>query len=42
MGAGRYSLPRLIQAEKAPVLRYEQGITDQYNSTVTYASIAFF
>jgi hypothetical protein len=32
----------LIQAEKGHVLRYDRGITDQYNSTVTYASLAFF
>jgi hypothetical protein len=32
----------LIQAEKGQVLRYDRGITDQYNSTVTYASMAFF
>lgn len=37
-----YSLLRLIQAEKGQVLRYDRGITDQYNSTVTYASMAFF
>ena len=37
-----YSLLRLIQAEKGLVLRYDRGITDQYNSTVTYASMAFF
>lgn len=37
-----YSLLRLIQAEKGYVLRYDRGITDQYNSTVTYASMAFF
>ncbi len=37
-----YSLLRLIQAEKGHVLRYDRGITDQYNSTVTYASMAFF
>lgn len=37
-----YSLLRLIQAEKGQVLRYDRGITDQYNSTVTYASLAFF
>ncbi len=37
-----YSLLRLIQAEKGHVLRYDRGITDQYNSTVTYASLAFF
>ncbi|NGZ99045.1 MAG: AmmeMemoRadiSam system protein B [Nitrospira sp. WS110] len=36
-----YSLLRLIQAEKGQVLRYDRGITDQYNSTVTYASMAF-
>lgn len=37
-----YTLLRLIQAESGEVLRYDRGITDQYNSTVTYASIAFF
>lgn len=37
-----YSLLRLIQAEKGHVLRYDRGIADQYNSTVTYASLAFF
>jgi AmmeMemoRadiSam system protein B len=37
-----YSLLRLIQAENGHVLRYDRGITDQYNSTVTYASLAFF
>ena len=37
-----YSLLRVIQAEKGQVLRYDRGITDQYNSTVTYASLAFF
>lgn len=37
-----YSLLRVIQSEKGQVLRYDRGITDQYNSTVTYASLAFF
>lgn len=37
-----YTLLRLIQAEKGQVLRYDRGITDQYNSTVTYASMSFF
>jgi MEMO1 family protein len=37
-----YTLLRLIEAEKGEVLRYDRGITDQYNSTVTYASMAFF
>jgi AmmeMemoRadiSam system protein B len=37
-----YSLLRLIEAENGQVLRYDRGITDQYNSTVTYASMAFF
>ena len=37
-----YSLLRLVQAEKGSVLRYDRGITDQYNSTATYASLAFF
>ena len=37
-----YSLLRLIEAESRQVLRYDRGITDQYNSTVPYASMAFF
>ncbi|MGH7254408.1 MAG: AmmeMemoRadiSam system protein B, partial [Nitrospirales bacterium] len=37
-----YTLLNLIQAEKGEVLRYDRGITDQFNSTVTYASMAFF
>ena len=37
-----YLLLRLIQAETGQVLRYDRGITDQYNSTVTYASMTFF
>ena len=37
-----YCLLRLVDAEKGQVLRYDRGITDQYNSTVTYASMAFF
>ena len=37
-----YSLLRLIHADKGQVLRYDRGITDQYNSTVSYASMAFF
>lgn len=37
-----YSLLRLIRAEQGRVLRYDRGITDQYNSTVTYAAMAFF
>jgi AmmeMemoRadiSam system protein B len=37
-----YSLLRLIRAGKGQVLRYDRGITDQFNSTVTYASMAFF
>ncbi|BCA54035.1 MEMO1 family protein [Nitrospira sp. KM1] len=37
-----YTLLRVIQAEKGQVLRYDRGITDQYNSTVTFASMSFF
>lgn len=37
-----YTLLRLIQAEKGQVLRYDRGITDQYNSTATYASMSFY
>lgn len=40
--ASIYSLLRLIEAKKGDVLRYDRGITDQFNSTVTYASMAFF
>ncbi|TAJ25229.1 MAG: AmmeMemoRadiSam system protein B [Nitrospirae bacterium] len=40
--AAIYTLLKLVQAEKGQVLRYDRGITDQYNSTVTYASMAFF
>lgn len=36
-----YTLLRVIQAEKGQVLRYDRGITDQYNSTATYASVSF-
>ncbi len=37
-----YTMLRVMQAEKGEVLRYDRGITDQFNSTVTYASMAFF
>jgi hypothetical protein len=37
-----YSMLKLIRAEKGEVLRYDRGITDQFNSTVTFASMAFF
>ncbi len=37
-----YTLLRLMSAEKGEVLRYDRGITDQFNSTVTYASVVFF
>ena len=37
-----FLLLKLIQAEKGEVLRYDRGVTDQFNSTVTYASMAFF
>jgi AmmeMemoRadiSam system protein B len=37
-----YTLLRVLDAETGQVLRYDRGITDQYNSTVTYASMAFF
>ncbi len=40
-----FTLLKLIQREGEPrmgqVLRYDRGITDQFNSTVTYASIVF-
>jgi MEMO1 family protein len=32
----------LMKAEKGEVLRYDRGVTDQFNSTVTYASVVFF
>ena len=37
-----FLLLKLIQAEKGEVLRYDRGVIDQFNSTVTYASMAFF
>jgi MEMO1 family protein len=37
-----YMLLRLMRAEKGQVLRYDRAITDQFNSTVTYASMAFY
>jgi hypothetical protein len=37
-----YTLLRLIEAEQGQVLRYDRGITDQYNSTVTFCSMAFY
>lgn len=37
-----FSLLRLIEADKGEVLRYDRGITDQYNSTATFASMVFF
>ena len=40
--AAIYTLLRLIQADKGEVLRYDRGVTDQFNSTVTYASMAFY
>ncbi|GKS58793.1 MEMO1 family protein [Nitrospira sp.] len=40
--APMYTLLRLMSAERGEVLRYDRGITDQFNSTVTYASIVFF
>lgn len=37
-----YLLLKLIEAEKGEVLRYDREIVDQFNSTITYASAAFF
>ena len=37
-----FLLLKLIEAEKGEVLRYDRGVTDQFNSTVTFASMAFF
>ncbi len=37
-----YLLLRLLDAEKGEVLRYDREIVDQFNSTITYASAAFF
>jgi len=40
-----YTLLKLIDltgAEKGQVLRYDRGVTDQFNSTVTFASMSFF
>lgn len=40
--AAIYTVLKLIKAEKGEVLRYDRGVTDQFNSTVTYASMAFY
>ena len=40
--AAIYTLLKLIGEGKGQVLRYDRGITDQFNSTVTYASMTFF
>ena len=40
--AAIYSLLKLVGGGTGQVLRYDRGITDQFNSTVTYASMAFF
>ncbi len=40
--ASIYTLLKLLGESKGQVLRYDRGITDQFNSTVTYASMAFF
>jgi len=37
-----YLLLKLIEAERGEVLRYDREIVDQFNSTITYASAAFF
>ncbi|MBM4120501.1 MAG: AmmeMemoRadiSam system protein B [Nitrospira sp.] len=37
-----YSVLAMIGQGKGEVLRYDRGITDQFNSTVTYASITMF
>jgi len=37
-----YSVLKLIEAEKGEVLRYDREIVDQFNSTITYASMAFY
>lgn len=37
-----FTMLKLVEAEKGQVLRYDRGITDQFNSTITYASMAFY
>ncbi len=37
-----YLLLRLLDGGKGEVLRYDREIVDQFNSTITYASAAFF
>lgn len=37
-----FTMLKLLEAEKGEVLRYDRAITDQFHSTVTYASMAFF
>jgi len=40
--AAIYTLLRLVPGATGEVLRYDRGVTDQFNSTVTYASMSFF
>lgn len=40
--AAIFLLLKLIQAQKGEVLRYDRQIVDQFNSTITYASMAFY
>ena len=40
--AAIYTMLKLMKAEKGEVLRYDRGVTDQFNSTVTYASVVFY
>jgi AmmeMemoRadiSam system protein B len=40
--AAIYALLKLIGGGTGQVLRYDRGITDQFNSTVTYASMGFW
>lgn len=37
-----FLLLKLIQAQKGEVLRYDRQIVDQFNSTITYASMVFY
>ncbi|TLY22589.1 MAG: AmmeMemoRadiSam system protein B [Nitrospirae bacterium] len=37
-----YTMLKLLDGEKGTVLRYDRATVDQYNSTVTYAAMAFY
>jgi hypothetical protein len=37
-----YTMLKLLEGAKGTVLRYDRVTVDQYNSTVTYAAMAYY